>query len=132
MKAITEHALITTQGHVDATCEILEITSEKESMWFKMNIPDGLSKFIVSKGYIALDGTSLTVCDVTSDTFNIMLVEYTQKHVIFPKKSVGDKVNIEVDIVGKYVEKCLQAQLDNNLVLREFVENIVRETMNKK
>ena len=60
--------------------------------------------FIVPKGFIAIDGTSLTVCDVNrqENWFTFMLVEYTQKKIVVTKKSIDDKVNIEVDVLGKY------------------------------
>ena len=60
-----------------------------------------------SIGYICIDGTSLTVCQVGDDWFSIMLVPYTQSQITLPGKSVGQAVNLEVDIVGKYVEKIL-------------------------
>jgi len=65
-------------------------------------------KFIVHKGYITLDGTSLTVVDAEKDWFNVTLVNYTQQHIIMPSKKIGDAVNIEVDVLGKYVERLLQ------------------------
>ena len=66
-------------------------------------------KYIVPKGFIAIDGTSLTVCEVNAaeSWFTFMLIEYTQKHIIVPQKQVGDKVNLEVDVVSKYVERSL-------------------------
>ena len=63
-----------------------------------------LMRLIVPKGYITVDGTSLTVVDTGADWFNLMLVQYTQSKILLPKKRVGDKVNLEADIVGKYVE----------------------------
>lgn len=95
------------------------MTPENESLWLKLSIPKDYGQYIVSKGYVALDGTSLTVCDVVDDApepyFTIMLVEYTQQHVILPKKKVGDLVNLEVDMIGKYVERCLSAHANKHL-----------------
>merc|ERR1712194_329982 len=68
-------------------------------------------RYVVPKGFIAIDGTSLTVCDVKSEGpegenwFTFMLVEYTQQKIIIPTKKVGDTVNIEVDVLGKYSEQ---------------------------
>ena len=65
------------------------------------------------KGFIAVDGTSLTVCEVdhTAGTFNFMLIAFTQEKVVIAKKAVGDFVNLEVDVISKYVEQSLQAVL---------------------
>lgn len=95
------------QGHVDCTGTIQSITKENESLWFRIQLQDrkDLMQFIVNKGYIALDGTSLTVCDVDDDTFTFMLIPFTQEHIILPRKSIGDRVNLEVDMVAKYVHK---------------------------
>ena len=69
-------------------------------------------KYVVEKGYITLDGTSLTVVDVGDDIFTVTLVAYTQAHIILPTKAIGDKMNIEVDVLGKYVERILQYNPD--------------------
>lgn len=78
-----------------------------------MTIPEGFAQFIIEKGFIALDGVSLTVCEVNDQEnyFSIMLIDYTQKNVIMPQKMVGDRVNLEVDMVGKYVERCLAVRV---------------------
>uniref|UniRef100_A0A7N0TK91 Riboflavin synthase n=1 Tax=Kalanchoe fedtschenkoi TaxID=63787 RepID=A0A7N0TK91_KALFE len=97
------------QGHVDGTGEIVGRDVEGDSMWVKVRTDEKLLKYIVPKGFIAVDGTSLTVVDVFDDDkcFNFMLVAYTQQHVVIPLKKVGQKVNLEVDILGKYVERLL-------------------------
>eukprot|EP00638_Chattonella_subsalsa_P005507 CAMPEP_0117751064 /NCGR_PEP_ID=MMETSP0947-20121206/10747_1 /TAXON_ID=44440 /ORGANISM="Chattonella subsalsa, Strain CCMP2191" /LENGTH=225 /DNA_ID=CAMNT_0005569363 /DNA_START=231 /DNA_END=908 /DNA_ORIENTATION=+ len=102
------------QGHVDETGKILEMRPEGDSLWVKVQVPKELMRYIVPKGFIAIDGTSLTVCevDVAEGWFNFMLVAYTQKHIIIPSKKVGDKVNVEVDVLGKYVERSLGTILD--------------------
>lgn len=66
--------------------------------------PDIL-KYIVEKGYITVDGTSLTVCEVTETYFTFMLIQHTQSKVIIPNKKIGDLVNLEVDFLGKHVER---------------------------
>ncbi|XP_020237596.1 riboflavin synthase [Cajanus cajan] len=97
------------QGHVDGTGVIVSMVPEKDSLWVKVRAEKGILKYVVPKGFIAVDGTSLTVVDVFDDEgcFNFMLVAYTQQHVVIPLKKVGDKVNLEVDILGKYVERLL-------------------------
>lgn len=99
------------QGHVDGTGEIVEMVPEGDSLWVKVKVGSELLKYIVPKGFIAIDGTSLTVVDVFEDEecFNFMLVAYTQQKVVIPLKKVGQKVNLEVDILGKYVERLLSS-----------------------
>ncbi|KAL3574400.1 hypothetical protein D5086_025013 [Populus alba] len=94
------------QGHVDGTGVIVEKVPEGDSLWIKVKTEKGLLKYIVPKGFIAVDGTSLTVVDVFEEEgcFNFMLVSYTQQKIVVPLKEVGQKVNLEVDILGKYVE----------------------------
>ncbi|KAE9616873.1 putative riboflavin synthase [Lupinus albus] len=105
------------QGHVDGTGEIVSKVPEGDSLWVKVKAGKELLKYIVPKGFIAVDGTSLTVVDVFDDEscFNFMLVAYTQKHVVIPFKKVGQKVNLEVDILGKYVERLLSVGFVDNI-----------------
>lgn len=102
------------QGHVDETGEILSKTVEGDSLWVKVKASPAILPYIVEKGYIAVDGTSLTVCEVdrTEGWFTFMLIAYTQKHIIVPHKGVGDRVNLEVDVLAKYVERSMGATLE--------------------
>lgn len=106
------------QGHVDGTGVIVSMVPEKDSLWVKVKADKVLLKYIVPKGFIAVDGTSLTVVDVFDDEgcFNFMLVAYTQQNVVIPMKKVGHKVNLEVDILGKYVERLLSSGFVSNFV----------------
>lgn len=99
------------QGHVDGTGEIVSMDPEGDSLWVKVRTKEEILKFIVPKGFIAVDGTSLTVVDVNDEEawFSFMLVAYTQQKVVIPLKQVGQKVNLEVDILGKYVERLLSS-----------------------
>ena len=92
------------QGHVDGTGVIAKKQAEGNSLWLTIEAAPDLLRLIVPKGYVAIDGTSLTVVDVTSTYFTFMLVAYTQTHITLPRKPAGDRVNIEVDILGKYVK----------------------------
>jgi riboflavin synthase len=93
------------QGHVDGTGVIRAFQPEGDSLWVTVEATPDLLRYIVSKGYIAVDGVSLTVVDVLPDAFTFMLIAYTQQHITLPRKPVGSRVNLEVDILGKYVEK---------------------------
>uniref|UniRef100_A0A803L7B8 Riboflavin synthase n=1 Tax=Chenopodium quinoa TaxID=63459 RepID=A0A803L7B8_CHEQI len=99
------------EGHVDGTGEIVSLDPENDSLWVRVKTSPDLLKYIVPKGFITVDGTSLTVVNVFDDElcFNFMLVSYTQQNVVIPLKKVGQKVNLEVDILGKYVERLLSS-----------------------
>ncbi len=93
------------QGHVDGTGELRAFRPEGDSLWVTVGAAPELLRYIVPKGYIAVDGVSLTVVDVFRDAFTFMLVAYTQRHITLPRKPVDSRLNLEVDILGKYVEK---------------------------
>ncbi|KAJ3681387.1 hypothetical protein LUZ60_015876 [Juncus effusus] len=103
------------QGHLDDTGEIVKFEPEGDSLWVKVKVNGDLLRLIVPKGFIAVDGTSLTVVKVYEEEncFDFMLVAYTQQKIVIPMKKVGDKVNLEVDILGKYVEKFLNGRLES-------------------
>ena len=93
------------QGHVDGTGTVRTFRPEGDSLWVTVEADPQLLRYIVPKGYIAVDGVSLTVVEVFPETFTFMLVDYTQQHITLPRKQLGSRVNLEVDILGKYVEK---------------------------
>ena len=93
------------QGHVDGVGTIRSFKTDADALWVEISVSPEMMRYIVTKGYIAIDGTSLTVVDTGTDWFNVTLVNYTQSKIILPRKSVGDQVNLEVDILAKYVER---------------------------
>lgn len=121
------------QGHVDGTGEIIDRWQEGDSLFMKVTVSGDLLKYIVPKGFVAVDGTSLTVVDVDTKEmwFTFMLVEYTQKKIIMPGKSVGDLVNIEVDILGKYSENALAALLPRLEALEATVASLEKKLAEK-
>ena len=96
------------QGHVDATGEIVAIRPEGESKVFTIRVPGELMRYIVEKGFIAVDGTSLTITATTADTFCLAIIAHTQEWAIIGRQQVGDTVNLEVDILAKYVENIVR------------------------
>jgi len=92
-------------AHVDSTGVITEFRTDADALWVHVEVPSELMRYIVTKGYVSIDGTSLTVVDVGDSWFNVTLVAYTQAHIVLPGRAVGDAVNIEVDVLGKYVER---------------------------
>ena len=95
------------QGHVDNVGTIAQFRRDADALWVTINFPADMLRYVVPKGYITLDGTSLTVVDVYENSFTVQLVAYTQTEIILPSKKVGEKINVEVDVLGKYVEKML-------------------------
>ena len=86
------------------------VQGHEEALWITVRAPESILRYVVPKGYIALDGASLTVVDVGDDWFSVQLVAYTQRYITLPGKAPGAMVNIEVDVLGKYVEKLLGAR----------------------
>lgn len=95
------------QGHVDATGVVKSLRPDEDALWLAVTAPPALMRTIVSKGFIAIDGVSLTVVHTGADWFDVTLVAYTQDHVTLPRKKPGDRVNLETDILAKYVERLL-------------------------
>lgn len=95
------------QGHVDGTGVVADLRRDEDALWVTVRVPAPILRYVVPKGYIALDGASLTVVDVGDDWLSVQLVAYTQRYITLPGKALGATVNVEVDVLGKYVEKLL-------------------------
>jgi riboflavin synthase len=93
------------QGHVDGIGKVIDIVGHSGSKEFTIEIPHNLSRYFVDKGSVAVDGVSLTVNRCDDKSFSVMVIPHTQLKSTFDVMSVGDSVNLEVDIIGKYVEK---------------------------
>lgn len=100
------------QGHVDGIGKIEEIEREGKSRILKISIPKSLSKYIVEKGSIAVNGISLTIIEARSSYFTVGIIPYTFSHTMLSKVSVGDLVNIEVDVLAKYLEKLISKRYE--------------------
>jgi riboflavin synthase len=92
-------------GHVDGVASIKKIQKKPKEIKVWFEVPKKLAKFIVKKGSIAIDGISLTVVDTTKNLASICLIPHTMKVTNFKSKKIGDKINIETDILGKYILK---------------------------
>ncbi|MCK2200261.1 riboflavin synthase [Corynebacterium callunae] len=95
------------QGHVDATAELLTRTSSEHWDVLRFSLPENLARYVVEKGSIALNGTSLTVSNLGADWFEVSLIPTTLRDTTHGELAVGDKVNIEVDVIAKYVERMM-------------------------
>jgi riboflavin synthase len=93
------------QGHVDATGRIASIRWEDQTMLVGFETPTEVMRYVVDKGFIAVDGVSLTVVAKDVSSFQVSIVDYTQKHTTLGSVRVGELVNLEVDIIAKYVEQ---------------------------
>ena len=92
------------QGHVDTVVQIKDIKHFENSAIFNISVDQGMMKYIVEKGYVGLDGLSLTVAKINNNDFDIALIPHTLKITNFGIKNISDSLNLEIDIVAKYVE----------------------------
>lgn len=98
------------QGHVDAVAKVLNIEQEETGWLYTISIPEAFKSYIVGRGSIAVNGISLTVARDLGDAFVVAIIPFTYEHTNMHTLVVGDSVNIEFDILGKYVLKHLQLQ----------------------
>lgn len=92
------------QGHVDATGRITSSRTEGNSQILRVRFPERMRPYIVEKGFIAVDGISLTVVQKGTSTFTLSVIPFTLENTNLQEKGVGDRVNLEIDIIAKYVE----------------------------
>jgi riboflavin synthase len=109
-------------GHVDDMGEVMEVTTEETAHIMRISAPAKLMPYIVDKGFIAVDGVSLTIVDFDDFSFVVSLVAYTTEYTTLGRRKPGDTVNLETDIIAKYVER-LKARRTQGLtfeLLREY------------
>lgn len=109
-------------GHIDGVGKIVSRTPEGDMFKIVIGVEQRIAGYLVEKGSVAVDGISLTVVDVFSDSFSLVIIPHTAKLTTLGFKTVGDTINIEVDILGKYVEKFLGKRKDAGLM-----ETLTRE-----
>lgn len=97
-------------GHVDGVATVLSITDENESKRFVFEAPENLAKFVAPKGSVALDGVSLTVNEVDGRRFGINVIPHTQAVTTFGRLRQGDRVNMEIDMLARYVARLLDKE----------------------
>ena len=95
------------QGHVDGTGRVMSIKTDGDSIVFRIRVPKRLNRYIVEKGFVAVDGISLTVVKRGASSFTLAVIPYTLENTNLSAVSVGDRVNLEADILAKYVESLL-------------------------
>ena len=95
-------------GHIDGTGTVTDIHRDGIAIWYTISAAPDIMRYIVEKGSIAIDGISLTVAKVTDTYFSISMIPHTAKQTVLSQKKTGDIVNLENDIIGKYVEKLMR------------------------
>ena len=99
------------QGHVDATGRVISIRDEGDSSIFRISNPKRLKRYLVEKGFIAVDGISLTIVKVFTSSFTLSVIPYTRMNTNLRDQLIGGKVNLEIDILAKYVENLMAQRL---------------------
>jgi riboflavin synthase len=96
------------QGHVDAVGKVLAIRTDGDFAVWKVFLPDSIERYVVEKGSIAVDGISLTVASLTREAFEVALIPHTLENTNLRALQIGDEVNLECDVLAKYVESMLK------------------------
>ena len=96
-------------GHVDGVGKVVSVVPDGRSQRWQFEVPASLSRYIAAKGSVCIDGTSLTVNEVSGHRFGVNLIPHTVQHTAFHARRVGDGVNIEVDVVARYIERLLSS-----------------------
>lgn len=109
-------------GHIDGTGEIINIRRDANAVWYKIKTSEKIMEFIIEKGSIAIDGISLTVAKVDRSTFYVSVIPHTLENTILLSKKTGDIVNLENDIVGKYI-KSFTDKNSNSTLCESFLKN---------
>jgi riboflavin synthase len=111
-------------GHIDGTGTITEIKKDDNATLYTIKAADKIMKYIVEKGSVAIDGISLTVAAVTPESFRVSIIPHTSKSTVLSEKTIGDIVNLENDVIGKYVEKLMgyeQEAKPKSNITKEFL-----------
>ena len=95
-------------GHVDGVGRVLDVHEDARAQRWRFSVPKALAKYVAKKGSICVDGVSLTVNAVDAESFDVALIPHTVSHTAFAETRVGDAVNLEIDLVARYVERLLQ------------------------
>ncbi|TVY85098.1 Riboflavin synthase [Lachnellula suecica] len=125
------------QGHVDTVATILKKEPDGNAITFRFQPRDkSVLRYVVEKGYVTLDGASLTITKVDDEEgwWEVMLISYTQEKVVIASKAIGDEVNVEVDQIGKYVEKAVEGYFSKGssgepAILQKMVERILESKL---
>ncbi|PXV91754.1 riboflavin synthase alpha chain [Lachnotalea glycerini] len=113
-------------GHIDGTGQIVDMVKDEKAIWYTIKTGSKIMKYVVEKGSIAIDGISLTIAKANQDSFCVSVIPHTAKNTSLSYKMVGDMVNLENDILGKYIEQLLK-----NKSKQDTGSNITKDFLNK-
>lgn len=94
-------------GHIDTTGKIENIKELSNSHWMTISFPEKFNQYLIYVGSVAIDGVSMTVAELKNNSFSVGIIPHTWKETIFSEKKIGDTVNLEFDVLGKYVERIM-------------------------
>lgn len=114
-------------GHVDAAGRVTRLDPEGQNWWYGVEVPESFAKYIVPQGSIAIDGVSLTVARWNGRVAEIAIIPFTYEHTNIQGKKLGDAVNLEGDVLGKYVERYLEARSGAKLASNLSIAELVRQ-----
>jgi riboflavin synthase len=114
-------------GHVDTIGRVAHLTPEGENWWFGVQVPEDFARYVVPKGSITIDGISLTVARWQNNIAEVALIPYTYEHTNIHDRKPGDAVNLEADVIGKYVERYMKsgnfvARPESQLTVARLIE----------
>lgn len=114
-------------GHIDTTGRVTRLHSEGENWWYGVEVPQAFAKYIVPQGSLAIDGISLTVARWDGRVAEIAIIPFTYEHTNIRGKKIGDAVNLEGDVLGKYVERYLEARSGAKAASDLTIEQLVQQ-----
>lgn len=100
-------------GHVDTKGEVLQIKELSNSHFLTISYPEEFKKYLIYVGSVSIDGVSMTVAQLEGNTFSVGIIPFTWQETIFSNKKIGDTVNLEFDVLGKYVERIMSTKADS-------------------
>lgn len=118
-------------GHVDCTGKILKMERIGRSFLIELELPSDIRDFVTPKGSIAIDGISLTISEVKGESFSVVIIPFTYENTNLSSRKPGDIVNIEVDMLARYIVNFLQVRQIDNIDSRELKDKILKEKLEK-
>ena len=113
-------------GHIDTTAKFLGMRKQGDDIEYRVALPEELKPYMASKGSISLDGVSLTLVDISEDSFSVHLIPVTLEETALGQRQVGDIINLEADLLGKYVRQQLACFMDKKTVSTVTMENLIK------
>lgn len=113
-------------GHIDSTAKFLGMRKQGDDIEYRVALPEELKVYMVPKGSISLDGVSLTLVDIAADSFSVHLIPLTLEETALGQRQTGDIINLEADLLGKYVQRQLSCFLDKNPASNVTMENLIK------